>query len=530
MAVHEPHARLRGVRAARRARRRARAARSARRRRRRAARPRSSAGRSSRSACRRSTPTTAALARLRSPLDYWNELALLCDGRRAARALACRAPAAIEGVVLLYGLTVTLLLTYSRFGVALACLAAAAWVVLDRDRVESLAAVALGGGAGAAVFGIALALPGITSDGAAALGARARRLDLRARRARRRCARRRRGARARARASRLRRAGARASSASPGIAALALAVAGLAVSIVFAGRIWSEFTNPSNTQVTNTTGRLGSAKSNRWVWWEEAWHAFTRHPGGGTGAGTFELTNQMLRTYARRRRRAAQHAAPVPERDGDRRLPALSRRARQARSGAPGARGATRPGSRSGSASPSFFAHAIVDKDWNYVASCGPLFLVAGALVARPAEERAPRRALLAVSAVAVALAAVYSLAAPWLADRAARDGGDGSRCEARALVQPALGRRATRVGGLRGRAGEPRRRRHASTATRSTSSRRTRGRGTRSAPSTSSTKLWQLAYDALNNSYTYDRFGKAAQPCGLLDRARWNAGFRFGA
>jgi tetratricopeptide (TPR) repeat protein len=41
--------------------------------------------------------------------------------------------------------------------------------------------------------------------------------------------------------------------------------------------------------------------------------------------------------------------------------------------------------------------------------------------------------------------------------------------------------------------------------------------------------KLWRLAYDALNNSYTYDRFGRAAQPCGLLDQARWNAGFRFG-
>ena len=67
--------------------------------------------------------------------------------------------------MLLYVLVVTLLLTYSRFGVALACLAAAAWVLLDRDRVESLAAVALGGGAGAAVFGIALALPGITKDG-----------------------------------------------------------------------------------------------------------------------------------------------------------------------------------------------------------------------------------------------------------------------------------------------------------------------------------------------------------------------------
>jgi hypothetical protein len=41
--------------------------------------------------------------------------------------------------------------------------------------------------------------------------------------------------------------------------------------------------------------------------------------------------------------------------------------------------------------------------------------------------------------------------------------------------------------------------------------------------------RLWRLAYDALNTSYTYDRFGRASIHCGLLDRARWNAGFRFG-
>src|SRR5437588_8502361 len=92
------------------------------------------------------------IARLRAPLGYWNELALLCVAGvpvalwAAARARAPQARAA--GSVLLYGLVVTLLLTYSRFGVALACVAAAAWVFLDRRRVESLAALALGGGAG----------------------------------------------------------------------------------------------------------------------------------------------------------------------------------------------------------------------------------------------------------------------------------------------------------------------------------------------------------------------------------------------
>ena len=109
------------------------------------------------------------VARLRAPVTYWNELALLCDvavplALWLAAARGRRAPLRAAGVLLLFASTVTLLLTYSRTGVVLGCLAVAAWVVLDRDRVESLAAVALGGGAGAAVFGLALALPGITKD------------------------------------------------------------------------------------------------------------------------------------------------------------------------------------------------------------------------------------------------------------------------------------------------------------------------------------------------------------------------------
>jgi tetratricopeptide (TPR) repeat protein len=36
--------------------------------------------------------------------------------------------------------------------------------------------------------------------------------------------------------------------------------------------------------------------------------------------------------------------------------------------------------------------------------------------------------------------------------------------------------------------------------------------------------KQWRAAYAALNNSYTYDRFGPAAKKCGLLDQARTKA------
>src|SRR5439155_9741280 len=308
------------------------------------------------------------------------------------------------------------LLTYSRFGVALACLAAAAWIVFTRDRVESLLAAALAAGAGAAIFGVALALPGVTSDeqtratrahdgwifalavlaGAAAVAGAA--FALRERRLE---------PGPRVRIERV-----------AGIAALVLAVVGLAISIAYAGRIWDEFTNPANTQVTNTQNRLATAKSNRWVWWQEAWHAFTRHPGGGTGAGTFVLTNQMLR-----------RTPVVVDEPHNTPLQLLTETgivgfllylgvavgalwgAWRARGDAAGLALAIGVGV--------FFAHAIVDKDWNYVATCGPLLFVAGALVSRPAVEPARRRVLLAASAVAVAVAAVYSLTAPWLADRA---------------------------------------------------------------------------------------------------------------
>src|SRR5262249_13418217 len=149
------------------------------------------------------------------------------------------------------------------------------------------------GGAAAATFGIALALPGITSDGqprhvrahdglvfalvvvagaavVALVFAGLRRRDV--------------PADVRARLER-----------GAALAAVVLAVAGIVLCVVCAGRLWHEFTNPGNTQVVNTQHRLGSAQSDRWVWWKEAWHAFTRHPLGGTGAGTFDLTNQMLR-------------------------------------------------------------------------------------------------------------------------------------------------------------------------------------------------------------------------------------------
>ncbi len=456
------------------------------------------------------------VARLRSPLGYWNELALVCDAGVPV-ALWLAGKRRIGGVVLLYALVVTVLLTYSRFGVALACAAAAAWIVLDRtSRVESLVACALGGGAGAAVFGIALALPGITNDGeprsvrahdgllfalalaagAALVGACAFAL------ARREVA--------PARRRRIERVA--------GAVAVVAAVAGLAASIAFAGHIWTDFTSPGS-QLSNSASHLGSAKSNRWEWWQEAWHAFTRHPGGGTGAGTFELTNQMLRKTPV----VVDEPHNVPLQFlTETGLVGLLLYLGVAGGALWGAWRARRDpaGLALGLAVAVFFAHAIVDKDWNYVATCGPLFLLAGALVARPpaarraagacSSQRVPSRSLSPPStrsrrrgsqtarshARTSAQAHSYNpLSVDALTDWAAFEDAAGNLAHAQQLYTDAVGLEPENASAW-----------YALGAF------------------YFAHKQWLPAYDALNNSYTYDRFGLAARPCGLLDQARKKA------
>jgi hypothetical protein len=496
------------------------------------------------------------VARLRSPVGYWNELALLCDvavplalwlAAVRGRLAAVRA----GGVLLLFGATVTLLLTYSRTGVVLACLAAAAWVVLDRDRVESLVAVALGGGAGAAVFGLALALPGITKDlqprsvrahdgwifalalvgvGTVVYAVAFALAQLESRRplspARRR------------RAERI-----------AAVIAIAVVLAGIATSIVFSGRIWREFTNPVGSQINSTHTRFTSLNSsNRWRWWGEEWDAFTAHPLGGTGAGTFKLTDLRVRQTA------------VTETDEPHNTPLqflgelgivglLLYLAGAASAGIAVVRarrrteGAERAAVTAlGISLAAFLAHTVVDMDWSFVATCGPLLLVAGVVVGRSAAPvtaiaREPstrvRRPLLAAGAVLFALAGFYSLAAPWLAQRqlgVAADAIAQNRLPAaiadakkahgyNPLSTQALADWATYVD-IQGDPLEAQKlfRQEVSLE-----------------PQNSLTWLdlgdfytthqaWKLAYEAYSKAWALNRFGPAGQPCGVLDQARHKA------
>lgn len=356
------------------------------------------------------------LARLRAPLDYWNELALLAAvAVPVALWLASRRYAA--GTVLLYGAGLTVLLTYSRFGTALACLAAIAWIALARNRVESLAAVAVGGAGAGAVFAVALSLPGITKDGqthavrahdgwifaisvvvvgvlvalVATLVAR-RPVSDAARR-------------------RIERAAA--------LAGAAAAVVLLAVAIAFSHRIWHAFANTSSSQIASSQGRLGSlSSSNRWTWWQEAWHAFTRHPGGGTGAGTFQLTDLHLRTSSLVTT-TEPHNVPLQflSETGIVGFLLFISAAVAAAVALLRPRGPAALALAIGAAV--FGLHLVADTDWDYLGTCGPLLFLVGASTVRGSSPPATvRRPLVAAAGVLFSLAAVYSLAAPWLAQR----------------------------------------------------------------------------------------------------------------
>lgn len=456
------------------------------------------------------------LARLRAPLDDWNMLALVCAaGVPAALWLGTRAR--VAGAALLYVSVVALLLTYSRFGVVLGCAAALAWIVLERDRVESIVTCVLGGGIAAAVFGISLKLSGITSNGQSravrahdgwifllVLLAGGALVSL--------------AALALSRLPALTDERRRVVERAAGAAALVLVLAGLAVGVVKAGTIWHEFTNPAAGQTVYSAGRLHQLGSgNRWSWWQEAWQGFTGHPLGGTGAGTFRFTDLRLR-HSSDVTALEPHNTPLQflSETGIVGFLLYLGVAAAALTAAWRRRGGA--GTALGIAVAAFFAHAIVNYDWSFVSVCGPFLLLSGLLVSRPTEARA-RRPLVAAAAVVFALGCVYSLAAPWLAERAQASATTVAELKRAHSYDPlstqVLTEWAAFEGGNRGvelfrdaLALEPT---NASV-------------WYDLASYYAASEDWGHAYQALTKAYAYDPYGLAGRTCGLAAQIRHKA------
>jgi O-Antigen ligase len=348
------------------------------------------------------------LARLRYPLGYWNELALLAAASVPIGLWLSRRLRLAAGL-LLYVALVVVVLTYSRVGIVLSLVAAVVFLVLDERRLETIAVLAVAWIAGAVVAGIGLLLPGVSDDGqshsvrvhdgllfglALVVGAAVVALALRY-------------VVTRAVDRRIVRA----------VAAVlaALIVAALAASVVRAGGPsdwvrdrWHEFANPVSAQVSNQQQHLlSTSSSNRWRWWQEAWNAFTENPAQGTGAGTFGLTDRIERTSPLAV--IEPHSTPLQFLSELGLIGFLLY-------GAVLVALARRTFLPLGLAIAVCVLHSFVDIDWDYIAVQGPLFLLVGALLAGPPAAR--RGWLVPLTAAVCALAAVYSLASPWLSDR----------------------------------------------------------------------------------------------------------------
>jgi O-Antigen ligase len=348
------------------------------------------------------------IARLRGPVGYWNALALLGDiALPLGLWLATRRRA--EGTLLVYGWAVAIALTYSRGGIVVALLVVAAWLTVSGFWLRGLATLVSAGVPAAAVIGIAFSLDGVTSD-LAPHSTRVRdgaffgvALIV--------------GAVVAVVLSRI-----PAPEPVPAVrrAAIALAVV-VAAAVCLVGGFhartwWNQFTAPASAGLSNSKGRLTEASSNhRWLWWKEAWHGFRGHELGGTGPGSFEFTNLRYRESTVDRA-LEPHDLPVQF---------LSE------TGAVGLvlfllagfglvlapRRMTDPETALALVLPAYLLHGLIDIDWDFAAISAPVFLVAGALAARPLAR--PRASFPAgVAAAGLTLAVVSSLFAVWLGSR----------------------------------------------------------------------------------------------------------------
>ena len=364
-------------------------------------------------------------ARLRAPIGYWNALALLADVALVLALWLGSSARRLAGTLLAYGALVSLLLTYSRGGVAVAVVVVCCWLAAGHGRFAAMVSLALAAPVALAVAGLAFALPGLgerqshdvrTRDGAifaAALvlggllvwaGARAaRRLEETAEGRR------------------------RLSLAAPlTLAAVAiLCSSALALRAGGPGAWWREFTNPG--QIGQGSGRLTSASSNnRWTWWGEAWQVFEERPLAGAGAASFGVARRPIRrnesVVGEPHNTVLQFLAELGIVGLALALAAVAAGTLAARRTLRRAAAAERPAVLAlVLAAAAYGLHALVDYDWDFLAVTGPALLVLGCLVAAGRGTVTLRRRPIAAAGIAVvAIAGLYSIGAPWLSERRA--------------------------------------------------------------------------------------------------------------
>jgi hypothetical protein len=367
------------------------------------------------------------VARLHSPVGYWNGLALLADAALAlgawlSVALPGRRAVRGAGAALIYLAVLAGLLTTSRAGVLGGLLALGVWLWLGDRRVESAAAAVAAGLPGAVVAGWAFTRPALVDvghshaervhDGAIFAGLALAGLGI---------------AVAAAVVGVPRLVGGRERTVARALvmgAASALVIGVVAVAIAAGNPVTKVTRGFSRGECSNTADRFYCTNNNRLRWWREAGRIFVAKPVGGAGAGTFQVARKRYRTSGDPV--TEPHSVPMQVLSGTgivgevllllfvgaaalgvrRTLASLGggeRAAAVALAGLPAA----------------YLLHGLVDYDADFLALTVPLLLVVGALLGtgRPlARTRAGLVPGLAVAAVAAT--GIVALALPWLAER----------------------------------------------------------------------------------------------------------------
>jgi O-Antigen ligase len=358
------------------------------------------------------------LARLRSPVGYWNALALVAAfGIPIALWSATRHSRNVRAgaVVALYALLVALVLTYSRGGILAALVAITAWFALSRERFEGATAFVAAAVPAGLVLAVAIQLPGIAEDAQP----RSVRVDdgawfallfvLGA------CLAFAAGYFVRYRPGPERE---RVLLKAAAVAAVVLLAAGLVGALAVGGNPFG-----SDPQIGQGPSRLTEGSlNNRWDWWKEAWEGFKGEPLGGTGAGSFELLHRQLRHNDVDVREV--HSLPLQFASelGLVGFLLAGGAFSAALLGAWRALGRLHGDERAAAtalavALPTFLVHGALDYDWDFVALCGPLFFITGVLLASGRPPLRVRREYAWVAVVVLAASAgLYSIAAPRLA------------------------------------------------------------------------------------------------------------------
>ena len=360
-------------------------------------------------------PDYGRLARLRAPIGYWNALALLGD-MALVLGLWRGARRHVDGVLLVFVATVGALLAYSRGGVLIGVLVAAAWLALTSSRFEALVTLALGGGGGVAVAGTSLLLSGIAHDheshaarvrdglffllvvvAAAAIAATLARRAFRLQPTR----------AAQQRATR---------------ALLVLLVVGAVGGIVGVALHSGPSTtaSPAGSHCVQGASRFACGSSDeRLDWWREAWQSFRDQPLDGTGAGSFQLAHELRRAHFTR---------PVPEPHnlalqilGETGIVGFALFVGAVTAAVLAIRRRVRGDDAVAAlaiCAAAYLLHALIDIDYDFVAVSAPFFVVLGVLIARPGPVLTRREPIWAAGIAALAATAILSLAAPYVAQR----------------------------------------------------------------------------------------------------------------